>query len=51
MGQGNSDHTLNPSIRLTGQLYLIGVGLILVPLVVMEIAKAFGLTHHQPKEK
>ena len=38
-------------IRLTGQLYLIGVGLILVPLVVMEIAKAFGLTHHQPKEK
>lgn len=20
MGQGNSDHTLNPSIRLTGQL-------------------------------
>ena len=38
-------------IRLTGQLYLIGVGLILVPLVVMEIAKVFGLTHHQPKEK
>ena len=36
-------------IRLTGKLYLIGLGLILVPVVVMELAKAFGLTHHHPK--
>ena len=30
-------------ITLSWQLYLVGVGLILVPLVVMELAKAFGL--------
>ena len=30
-------------IRLPGKLYLIGLGLILVPLVLMELAKAVGL--------
>jgi len=30
-------------IRLPGRLYLIGLGLILVPLVLMELAKAIGL--------
>ena len=29
-------------IALTGKLYLIGLGLVLVPLVVMEIGKAIG---------
>lgn len=31
-------------IVLSGKLYLIGLGLILVPLVVMEVCKALGLT-------
>ena len=30
-------------IRLPTKLYLIGLGLILVPLVLMELAKAVGL--------
>ncbi len=34
-------------VKLPGWLYLIGIGLILVPLVVMELSKAFGLTKHQ----
>ena len=34
-------------ITLPAKLYLIGVGLILVPLVVMEISKAVGLVKHQ----
>jgi len=33
-------------IRLPGKLYLIGLGLILVPVLVMEISKAFGLIKH-----
>ena len=35
--------TLFGIIRLPGRLYLIGLGLILVPLVLMELAKALGL--------
>jgi Ca2+-transporting ATPase len=31
---------------LTGKQYLIGVGLIFVPLVVMELSKALGLIKH-----
>ncbi len=34
-------------ITLPANLYLIGLGLILVPLPVMEISKAFGLIKHQ----
>lgn len=36
-------------ITLSWQLYLVGVGLVLVPLVVMELAKAFGFikAHHR----
>ncbi|MCD7755588.1 MAG: cation-translocating P-type ATPase [Firmicutes bacterium] len=34
-------------VKLPGRLYLIGIGLILVPLAVMELSKAFGLTKHQ----
>lgn len=35
-------------IRLPGKLYLIGLGLILVPVLVMELSKAFGwIKHHQ----
>lgn len=34
-------------ITLPWQLYLLGLGLILVPLLVMEISKAFGLIKHQ----
>ena len=34
-------------IRLPLRLYLIGLGLILVPLAVMEISKACGLIKHQ----
>ena len=34
-------------IRLPGKLYLIGLGLILVPVLVMEVSKAFGLIKHQ----
>ena len=33
-------------IRLSGKLYLIGLGLILVPVLVMEVSKAFGLIKH-----
>ena len=33
-------------IALTGSQYLIGLGLILVPLVVMELSKAFGFIKH-----
>jgi len=33
-------------IRLPGKLYLIGLGLILVPVLVMELSKAFGLIKH-----
>lgn len=33
-------------IRLSGKLYLIGLCLILVPVLVMEISKAFGLIKH-----
>lgn len=35
--------TLFGLITLSGNLYLIGLGLILIPLVVMELAKAVGL--------
>lgn len=38
--------TLFGLIRLSWQLYLLGVGLILVPLLVMEASKAFGLVKH-----
>lgn len=34
-------------ITLSPQLYLIGLGLSLVPFVVMELSKAFGLIKHQ----
>lgn len=34
-------------VTLTPQLYLIALGLILVPFVVMEISKAIGLIKHQ----
>lgn len=34
-------------VTLTPQLYLIAFGLCLVPLVVMELSKAFGLIKHQ----
>ena len=34
-------------ISLTARLYLLGVGLILVPLFVMEISKAVGLIKHK----
>lgn len=35
-------------VTLSWQLYLLGLGLALVPLVVMELSKAFGLIkHHQ----
>lgn len=33
-------------IRLSGKLYLIGLCLILVPVLVMELSKAFGLIKH-----
>ena len=33
-------------VRLPGKLYLIGLGLIFVPLLVMELSKAFGLIKH-----
>ena len=33
-------------IYLPAKLYLIGLGLILVPLVVMELTKAIGLIRH-----
>jgi len=34
-------------VTLPAELYLLGVGLILVPLVAMELSKAFGLVKHQ----
>ncbi len=34
-------------VRLPGNLYLAGLGLSLVPLLVMELSKAFGLIRHQ----
>ena len=34
-------------IRLPSNLYLIGLALTFVPLPVMEISKAFGLTKNQ----
>ncbi len=34
-------------VILPWQLYLVGVGLILVPLVVMELSKLFGLIRHK----
>lgn len=34
-------------IRLSGKLYLIGLGLIFVPIIAMELSKAFGLIKHQ----
>ena len=34
-------------IALPWQLYLLGIGLILVPVLVMECSKAFGLIKHQ----
>ena len=33
-------------VMLDWKLYLIGLGLILVPVVVMELSKAFGLIKH-----
>lgn len=33
-------------IRLSNKLYLIGLGLIIVPVLVMEFSKAFGLIKH-----
>ena len=33
-------------IRLTASLYLEGLGLVFVPLLVMEFSKAFGLIKH-----
>lgn len=35
-------------VYLPWQMYLLGLGLSLVPVVVMEISKAFGLIKHQP---
>ncbi|MBQ4628857.1 MAG: cation transporting ATPase C-terminal domain-containing protein, partial [Clostridia bacterium] len=34
-------------IMLPGYLYLVGLGLIFVPMIVMEIAKAIGLIKHK----
>ena len=33
-------------ITLSGKLYLIGLGLAFVPVILMEVSKAFGLTKH-----
>jgi len=33
-------------ITLPGRLYLIGLGMALIPVVLMELSKAFGLTRH-----
>ena len=38
-------------IRLNYKLYLVGLGLIIVPFVVMEIAKALGLVRHHVNHK
>jgi Ca2+-transporting ATPase len=34
-------------VTLPWQLYLLGLGLILVPLAVMELGKLFGLIKHK----
>ena len=34
-------------VRLPGNLYLAGLGLSLLPLLVMELSKKFGLIRHQ----
>ena len=34
-------------VTLPWQYYLLGLGLVLVPLVVMELAKLFGLIRHR----
>ena len=34
-------------VTLPWKLYLLGLGLILVPVLVMELSKAFGLIKHQ----
>lgn len=39
--------TLFGMVALPGKLYGIGLGLILVPVLVMELSKAFGLVKHQ----
>lgn len=39
--------TLFELALLPGTLYLIGLGLILIPVIVMECSKAFGLIKHQ----
>ncbi len=33
-------------IQLSGKLYLTGLGLILIPTVIMELSKAFGMVRH-----
>jgi len=40
-------YTLFCLIPLTGKLYLTGLGLILVPLAVMALSKAFGFIRHR----
>ena len=35
-------------VLLPGKLYLLGLGLILIPVAVMEVSKAVGLIRHQP---
>jgi Ca2+-transporting ATPase len=34
-------------VYLSANLYLLGLVLVLVPLVIMEFSKAFGLIKHQ----
>ena len=34
-------------VTLSWEMYLLGLGLALVPVVVMELSKAFGLIRHQ----
>lgn len=34
-------------VKLPGNLYLLGLGLALVPVLVMELSKKFGLIKHQ----
>ena len=38
-------------VALSGKLYGLGLALILIPVVVMEVSKAFGLTHKQSDKK
>lgn len=38
--------TLFGLVRLSGKLYVIGLGLIFVPIVIMELSKAIGLVKH-----